>query len=191
SHSRVIGTNDYHNRDIVGKKIVEDIVQKSLLFGSSQDNILLDAQTDNQLFVKAEPIYDINDNVVGVIYLEASLEGVYRQLQNINDIFFKGSILAISVSALLKILVARTITKPIIEMRRQAQTMARGDFSQKVNVYGTDEISHLAETFNDLNDRLKHSMAKTEKEQRKLSSVLSNMSEGVIATDMAGKITLM
>ncbi|HLR74386.1 MAG TPA: cell wall metabolism sensor histidine kinase WalK [Virgibacillus sp.] len=191
SHSRVIGTNDYHNRDIVGKKIVEDIVQKSLLFGSSQDNILLDAQTDNQLFVKAEPIYDINDNVVGVIYLEASLEGVYRQLQNINDIFFKGSILAISVSALLGILVARTITKPIIEMRRQAQTMARGDFSQKVNVYGTDEISHLAETFNDLNDRLKHSMAKTEKEQRKLSSVLSNMSEGVIATDMAGKITLM
>src|SRR5699024_2916213 len=106
SHSRVIGTNDYHNRDIVGKKIVEDIVQKSLLFGSSQDNILLDAQTDNQLFVKAEPIYDINDNVVGVIYLEASLEGVYRQLQNINDIFFKGSILAISVSALLGILVA-------------------------------------------------------------------------------------
>src|SRR5699024_332523 len=110
--------------------------QKSLLFGSSQDNILLDAQTDNQLFVKAEPIYDINDNVVGVIYLEASLEGVYRQLQNINDIFFKGSILAISVSALLGILVARTITKPIIEMRRQAQTMARADFSQKVNVYG-------------------------------------------------------
>src|SRR5699024_7023594 len=120
----------------------------------------------------------------------ASLEGVYSQLQNINDIFFKGSILAISVSALLGILVARTITRPIIQMRRQAQLMAKGDFSQKVEVYGSDEISHLAETFNNLNDRLKHSMAKIEKEQRKLSSILSNMSDGVIATDIHGNINL-
>src|SRR5690625_1969632 len=75
-------------------------------------------------------------------------------------------------------------------MRRQAQTMAKGDFSQKVNVYGSDEISNLAETFNDLNDRLKHSMATIEKEQRKLSYVLSNMSEGVIATDHTGEVNL-
>src|SRR5699024_3420133 len=70
------------------------------------------------------------------------------------------------------------------------QTMARGDFSQKVNVYGTDEISQLAVTFNHLNDRLKHSIASTEKEQRKLSSVLEHMTEGVIATNQKGQITL-
>src|SRR5699024_11481713 len=75
-------------------------------------------------------------------------------------------------------------------MRRQAQKMARGDFSQKVNVYGSDEISQLAVTFNHLNDRLKHSMATIEKERSKLSSVLANMSEGVIATDNKGQITL-
>jgi len=190
NQSRVIGTNDYQDLEVVGKKIIDDMVQKSLLFGSPQEDMVLDAQTENQLFVKAQPIFADDESVVGVIYLESSLEGVYSQLQNINDIFLKGSILAISVSALLGILVARTITKPIIEMRQQAQTMAKGDFSQKVNVYGTDEISHLAETFNDLNDRLKYSMAKIEKEQRKLSSVLSNMSEGVIATDLQGRINL-
>ncbi|HLS06591.1 MAG TPA: HAMP domain-containing protein, partial [Bacillota bacterium] len=140
SQSRVIGTNDYQDLEVIGKKIVDDMVQKSLLFGTSQEDMLLDAQTENQLFVKAEPIFANDETVVGVIYLESSLEGVYGQLQNINDIFLKGSILAISVSALLGILVARTITKPIVEMRQQAQTMAKGDFSQKVNVYGTDEI---------------------------------------------------
>src|SRR5699024_9283579 len=91
---------------------------------------------------------------------------------------------------LLGVLVARAITKPIVQMRRQAQTMARGDFSQKVKVYGTDEISQLAVTFNHLNDRLKHSMAAIENEQLKLSSVLENMSEGVIATDENGEINL-
>lgn len=189
--SRVIGTNDFQNFDIVGKKIVEEIVQNALLFGSPEEDIKYDYKTDNQVFVKVEPITDGKENVSGVVYIVASLEGVHKQLQNINEIFLKGSILAITVSALIGVLVARTITRPIIEMRRQAQTMARGDFSQKVNVYGTDEISHLAETFNDLNDRLKHSIASTEKEQRKLSSVLANMTEGVISTDMEGKITLM
>lgn len=190
SQSRVIGSNDYLNNDIIGKKTTDDIVQKALKFGSSLDNTVLNAETGNRFFIKAEPIYDDEENVIGAIYIESSLEGVYGQLQNINEIFLKGSILAITVSALLGILVARTITKPIAEMRRQAQTMARGDFTQKVNVYGGDEIGQLAETFNDLNDRLQLSYATTEKERRKLSSVLANMTEGVIATDQTGAVTL-
>src|SRR5699024_8793341 len=191
SQSRVLATNDFSRQNIIGKKTQDDIVQKALLYETPRDNIAIDARTKNRVYVKAQPIFNQDGNVVGVIYLETSLESVYGQIQKINSIFLQGSILAIAVSAFIGILVARTITKPIIEMRRQAQKMARGDFSQKVNVYGADEISHLAEAFNDLNDRLKHSIASTEKEQRKLSSVLANMTEGVIATDMEGKITLM
>ncbi|HLR41440.1 MAG TPA: cell wall metabolism sensor histidine kinase WalK [Virgibacillus sp.] len=190
SQSRVIGSNDYLNRDILGKKRTDDIIQRVLKFGSSLDNTKLDPKTKNRFFIKSVPIFDEKENVIGAIYLEASLESVYGQMQNINEIFLKGAILAITVAALLGILVARTITKPIVEMRRQAQTMAKGDFSQKVNVYSTDEIGQLAETFNDLNDRLQLSRATTEKERRKLSSVLSNMTDGVIATDKAGAVTL-
>lgn len=193
SQGRVLGTNDYSDMEIIGKKTTEDVIQKALLLDISPDKTLYDPKTDNRVFVKTVSLYDKNDenNIVGVIYYEASLEGVYRQVQNINEIFFKGSVLAMVVSAILGILVARTITKPIKEMRRQAQTMARGDFSQKVNVYSTDEIGQLAVTFNDMNDRLRLSYATIEKEQRKLSSVLENMSDGVMATDAKGAITLM
>lgn len=189
NQGRVLGTNDYINQDIIGKKMTEDIVQRAIKFKTPLDNTFLN-RTGERIFVRVEPIQDQDETVLGVIYLETSLEGVYGQLQKINEIFFKGSVIALFVSMVLGILVARAITKPIIEMRRQAQTMARGDFSQKVKVYGTDEISQLAVTFNHLNDRLKHSMATIEKEQRKLSSVLENMSEGVIATDEKGEITL-
>lgn len=191
NQGRVIGTNDYSKRNIIGKRSNEDIVQQALLYETPQENISLNFRSKNRVLVKADPFYDEAQNIIGVIYLESSLEGVYGQIQKINSIFLQGSVLAIAISAFIGVLVARSITRPIIEMRRQAQTMARGDFSQKVNVYGSDEISHLAETFNDLNDRLKHSIASTEKEQQKLSSVLANMSEGVIATDKAGEITLM
>lgn len=190
NQSRVIATNDYLTRQVVGKRTTIDIIQEALRHDSSSNHISVHQQTEERLYVKAEPIHDNTGDVVGAIYVETSIEGVYDQLQNINRIFLRGSILAISISALLGIFVARAITRPIVEMRHQAQTMAKGDFSKKVNVYGTDEISHLAEAFNDLNDRLKHSIASTENERRKLQSVLANMSEGVIATDKDGKITV-
>ena len=189
NQGRILGTNDY-NQDIVGKKITDEIIQKGIKSGTSVDSTYIKSKTGDRILVRVEPILDKDRQITGVVYLETSLEGVYTQLSNINDIFLKGSIIALIISVLIGILVARAITKPIIEMRRQAQKMARGDFSQKVNVYGSDEISQLAVTFNHLNDRLKHSMATIEKERSKLSSVLANMSEGVIATDNEGQITL-
>ena len=190
NQGRVLGTNDFLNQGIIGKKITEDIVQRSIKFRTSMDTSQLDSRTGERVFLRVEPIVDAQNNVHGVVYLKTSLEGVYDQLQKINEIFVKGSVIALLVSVVLGFLLARAITKPIDEMRRQAQTMARGDFSQKVKVYGTDEISQLADTFNHLNDRLKHSMATIEQEQKKLSSVLENMTEGVIATDKKGEITL-
>lgn len=189
-HGRVLGSNDYLNQDVIGKKTTEEFIQRSIKNGASDEDKVLNNQTRERTFIRVEPIYNSESVVVGVIYLETSLEGVYRQINKINEIFLRGSIIALLVSVILGVFVARAITKPVVEMRRQAQTMARGDFSQKVKVYGNDEISQLAVTFNHLNDRLKHSMATIEKEQRKLTSVLENMTEGVIASDKTGEITL-
>ena len=190
NQSRVLAASDSMQGNI-GKKTSLNMVQQAILFDMGKENIQRDRESNNQVFVKAVPVFNDEELVAGVIYLEASLEDVNDQVQEINNIFLQGSILAIAISAFIGILVARSITKPIMEMRRQAQTMAKGDFTQKVNVYGKDEISQLAETFNDLNSRLKHSYATIEEERWKLSSVLSNMSDGVIATDNDGLVTLM
>lgn len=190
NQGRIIGTNDSNYQKDIGKKTSQDIIDNALFFNSFKDDIMLDEETQERVYVQALPLYDKEGTVVGIIYAKAPIQTVYDQLSEINDIFIQGSILAIGVSAFLGILVARTITKPIMEMRRQAQIMAKGDFTQKVNVYGKDEIGQLAETFNDLNSRLKHSYATIEEERRKLSSVLLNMSDGVISIDNSGIITL-
>ncbi|GAA0437186.1 cell wall metabolism sensor histidine kinase WalK [Lentibacillus halophilus] len=188
--SRIIASSNNTGTRNVGKKVTRDIVRNAVLYGNQGDKKQYNREK-NLVYVRAVPIYDNEDTQVGALYIEANMEGVYNQLENINRIFMQGSLLAITVSVLLGILVARTITKPIKEMRKQAQTLAREDFSQSVNVYGKDEIGQLAESFNDLTSKLKHSRALTEEERRKLSSVLSNMSDGVIATDDQGVITLL
>ncbi|TRM11024.1 cell wall metabolism sensor histidine kinase WalK [Lentibacillus cibarius] len=188
--SRIIASSNNTGNINIGKKLTNEIVRSAVLYGSPDEKKQYNRER-NLIYVRAVPIYDNKDTQVGALYIEASLEGVYSQLENINRIFLQGSILAVTVSALLGILVARTITKPIKEMRKQAQTLAKEDFSQMVNVYGKDEIGQLAESFNDLTAKLKHSRALTEEEKRKLGSVLSNMSDGVIATDRNGVITLL
>jgi len=75
-------------------------------------------------------------------------------------------------------------------MRRQAQAMAKGNFSRKVRVYGSDEIGQLAIAFNHLTNRLQESQSTTEAERRKLASVLTNMTDGVLATDRKGRVIL-
>jgi two-component system, OmpR family, sensor histidine kinase VicK len=75
-------------------------------------------------------------------------------------------------------------------MKKQALAMAKGNFSRKVRVYGQDEIGTLALTFNNLTKKLQEAQAMTEGERRKLSSVLSYMTDGVIATDRKGRVIL-
>ena len=189
TQSSIIGTNS--NQDEIGQRINREIIQQVLNFDTPREGTFINQETDEHVYVQVNPIIDDEGIVVGAIYLESSVETVYSQLDEINKIFLQGALLAITISAIIGVLVARTITKPIKEMRRQAQVMAKGDFTQKVNVYGKDEIGQLSEAFNDLNSRLKHSYATIEEERWKLSSVLSNMSDGVIATDNDGSITLM
>ena len=65
--------------------------------------------------------------------------------------------------------------------------MAKGNFSRKVKVHGHDEIGQLSITFNNLTKKLQEAQATTERERRKLISVLSHMTDGVIATDRKGR----
>ncbi|WP_181347370.1 cell wall metabolism sensor histidine kinase WalK [Thalassobacillus sp. CUG 92003] len=189
SNSRVLAS--LGDPSSVGKKVTAPKVSEALLFGQNNPEEYTDPQ-QNRLWIGAEPIrVGPEEEVVGAIYYQADMKDIYSQLRQINRIFANGTLISLTITVLLGILVARTITKPLTEMRKQAQVMATGDFSQKVNIHGNDEIGQLGETFNDLNDKLKLSQATTEGERRKLSSVLSNMSDGVIATDRLGAIILM
>ncbi|MFD2923816.1 cell wall metabolism sensor histidine kinase WalK [Halobacillus naozhouensis] len=195
SNGRIIAEQNEELRvSNVGKKVLIPRITSALQLPSSESShdIRQDGETGNRLLVGATSILSSNEEqALGAVYYQADMSEVYGQLQTINNIFATGAVLAITITALLGILVARTITKPLSAMRRQALVMSTGDFSQKVTVHGNDEIGQLGIAFNDLTEKLKLSQATTEGERRKLSSVLSNMSDGVIATDRLGAVTLM
>jgi two-component system sensor histidine kinase VicK len=155
----------------------------------TEDEMYVDENTGQRVWVLTSPILS-NSEVKGAVYLIGDIETVFSQLDDINEILFSAAILALAITAILGITLARTITRPITDMRRQAVALGKGNFSRKVKVYGQDEIGELAVTFNNLTKRLQEAQATTEGERRKLSSVLSYMTDGVIATDRRGRVIL-
>ena len=194
NHSRILAT-DANNQALVGQRASEELIRQVMSAEtlSLLDKISLDRDTGQRLWLLASPITDTlgpNGEIIGAIYVQSNIEKVYEQLNEINRIFAAGIAMSLAITIILGILVARTITRPISDMRKQAQAMSKGNYSRKVRVYGTDEIGQLAIAFNHLTNRLQEAQSTTEAERRKLASVLSNMTDGVIATDRKGKIIL-
>ncbi|MGD6776018.1 cell wall metabolism sensor histidine kinase WalK [Sutcliffiella horikoshii] len=190
NQSKVLGTSNPYNQSSVGKRTTELLVKRALVVGQMSKKTVIEKQTQNRLRLIAAPVKSNNQDIIGAIYLEASMEKVYAQMRQINSIFATGTTIALAVTAVLGVLLAQTITRPMSDMRKQALEMARGNFSRKVNIYGNDEIGQLALSFNNLTKKLQEAQATTEGERRKLSSVLSHMTDGVLATDRKGRIIL-
>ncbi|HAA5504893.1 TPA_asm: cell wall metabolism sensor histidine kinase WalK [Listeria monocytogenes] len=188
---KILGTSNLNNQGIVGQKSNDPLVKRTLSLGTTSEDKIYKGESNknNRVWVNVSSIKN-KGQVIGAIYLVADIESVYKQVDDITNIFITGTLIAMIITAVLGILLSRTITKPIIEMKRQAYAMARGNYSRKVKVYGVDEIGELADSFNTLTKRVQEAQAMTEGERRKLSSVLAYMTDGVIATDRRGKVIL-
>ncbi|WP_144552043.1 cell wall metabolism sensor histidine kinase WalK [Bacillus sp. X1(2014)] len=186
---KILGTSHPSNQGVVGQRTTKLQVKQSMVLEEDQSSINIDEQTGHRIWVLSTPIKS-GKKVIGSIYLVAKIENVFEQMKTINKIFATGTAIALSITALLGILLAQTITRPIADMKKQAIAMTKGNFSRKVKVYGNDEIGTLAITFNNLTKKLQEAQAMTEGERRKLSTVLSYMTDGVIATDRKGRVIL-
>ena len=189
AHNRILATSDNSSQSIVGQRSVDSYVSQAMTTASPVEKIAIDDKTDKRVWVVAKPVQS-KGKIIGVIYVKANIESVFEQMATINKILAGGTAIALLITIVLGVFIAKTITKPISDMRKQAVAMAKGNFSRKVKVYGNDEIGQLAVSFNHLTNRLQEAHSTTEGERRKLASVLTNMTDGVIATDRKGKIIL-
>ncbi|MBT2692210.1 cell wall metabolism sensor histidine kinase WalK [Bacillus sp. ISL-55] len=187
SSFKILGTSSLSNQGMVGQRTPDVKIKRSIITGEDEDVIQLKA--NERVWVLSTPIMH-NGEAIAAVYLVANINDIFDQMNDINKILATGTAIALIFTAILGVLLAQTITRPISDMRKQALAMTRGNFSRKVKVYGYDEIGQLAITFNNLTKKLQEAQATTEGEKRKLSSVISYMTDGVISTDRKGRIIL-
>ena len=186
------GSSNPSNRNMVGQRTTDSTVKNVLATNRSHNKNVYDNDNHNRYYVNVVPLLSNNNanNVVGAVYMRASLEGVYSTINNISLIYVFAALVTIIIGLGITIIISREITRPIEEMRKQTLRIARGDYSGRVAVMGNDELGQLAGAINNLSVRVEESQEVSEAEQRRLNSVLSHMSDGVLATDRRGNITI-
>lgn len=191
SQGVVRGTSNFDNRNMTGQKTTEQMVKATLVNNRSHTENIYDNSNHTRYYVNIIPLVDnSNNNVVGVVYLRASLESVYSNINSITLIYLSAALITIVIGLLLAIIISQEITRPIEEMRKQTLRIARGDFSGQVRVMGNDELGQLAGAVNNLSVRVEEAQESSDSERRRLDSVLSHMSDGVLATDRRGNVTI-
>lgn len=187
----IIATSKQSNRTIINQKANDSSIQKALSLGQeNSDTVLKDyGEGKQRVWIKNMPVVT-GDGMIGDIYIESNINQVYDQLSSINQIFIVGTGISLIITVILGFFIARTITKPITDMRNQTVEMSKGNYTQRVKIYGNDEIGELALAFNNLSKRVQEAQANTESEKRRLDSVITHMSDGVIATDRRGRVRI-
>ena len=186
------GSSNANNQSIVGQRTTDNTVKNVLATNRSHNKNIYDNSNHNRYYVNVVPLLSNNNtnNVVGAVYMRASLESVYSTINNISLIYVFAALITIVIGLGITVVISREITRPIEEMRKQTLRIARGDYTGRVAVMGNDELGQLAGAINNLSVRVEESQEISEAEQRRLNSVLSHMSDGVLATDRQGNITV-
>lgn len=137
----------------------------------------------------AVPIID-NDEVLGIARVALPLTQVQDSLNSV----IISIVIAIAITAILVILaawlIARMTTHPIRELTRASQKIAAGEFGHRITVATKDESGQLAHAFNEMSLNLKRLVETISEDRAKLMSILDNMADGVILTDIEGNIVL-
>ncbi|MGJ0165989.1 cell wall metabolism sensor histidine kinase WalK [Staphylococcus hominis] len=187
----IMATAKLSSHSLINQKVNDNSVQKAISLGEANShNVLKDyGNGKERIWIYNLPVKNGND-VIGNIYIESNINDVYNQLNNINQIFIIGTAISLFITVILGFFIARTITRPITDMRNQTVEMSKGNYTQRVKIYGNDEIGELALAFNNLSKRVQEAQANTESEKRRLDSVITHMSDGIIATDRRGRIRI-
>lgn len=188
----IIGTSNRTEQTITNQRSNDTEARQAVLTTETIRSEYRDAETGDRRWKMVTPIYaeEESDQLLGVVLLESNIETVYDQVKEISLIFVQSSLLAIAITMLLGYVLSREIVTPIIAIQESTKKIADGDYSINLQNDSQDEIGQLTASINELALDVSSAQESIDQERRRLDRVLIHMSDGVIATDRVGKITI-
>ena len=96
--------------------------------------------------------------------------------------------LGLVICVVLSFLLAQILITPIRALTLGTRQVAAGDFSQRIEVEGQDEIGVLTRNFNHMAKVLQDTISEAENERNKLSTLFLHMTDGVVAFNASGSV---
>ena len=76
------------------------------------------------------------------------------------------------------------------QLNQKVKDLIAGDYSQVLDMQGSSEITNITNNLNDLSEVIRLTQENLEQESKRLNSILSYMTDGVLATNRRGQIIM-
>ena len=128
------------------------------------------------------------EDVTYIIYVLDNKATVDALNGSMLSIILRSLALGLLICVVLSFVLAQILITPIRALTTGTQQVASGDFSQKLEVTGRDEIGVLTRNFNHMSQVLQNTLSEVENERNKLSTLFLHMSDGVVAFSPDGSV---
>ncbi len=112
------------------------------------------AQIQGSLMYVATPLRQ-GDGIAGVVYLGQPMRDVSAVLADLRLRLLISAAISLALSALVGLVLARAIARPVRELTRAANQLAGGNFDFPLNVRSNDELGELARAFRSMSSDMK------------------------------------
>ncbi|HPI31720.1 MAG TPA: ATP-binding protein [candidate division Zixibacteria bacterium] len=133
-----------------------------------------------------------DDRVVGVVRTaipeDAAEGGIGTVTGTLAGDVVVGGLLLVLLAAVISRLVARSVVRPIGDLRAGADRFARGEFDYALPAAGHQEIAGLAQAMNEMAAQLHERMEAIGRRRNEQEAILAAMVEGVLAVDTSERI---
>lgn len=127
-------------------------------------------------------------NKSGGIFVYETLDVINQTRAETTKIIFVAAAIAIVLTTVFAFFLSSRITAPLIQMRKAAIDLAKGEFNKRVPILTHDEIGELAVAFNDMGKQLNFHINALRQEKEQLTSIVNSMADGVITLSREGEI---
>ena len=104
------------------------------------------------------------------------------------DFVFSLIVVGFIIVVALLLLENRRDTQKLVQLNQKIKGLIAGDYSEVLDMQGSPEITDMTNSINDLSEVIRLTHENLEQETKRLSSILSYMTDGVLATNRRGQI---
>ena len=189
SSSRFYAILDGKNGDILySSNNINTLDSTAVLVNALNGDETIKAALSSPFMDYALPLKS-NDTVKYIVYVKDTEEIQNNLLRSMAFIILQMLLLSAIGAFIVGNIISKSITTPIQELTAKAKKLADGDINALKHSESDDELGNLTNSLLYLAHTRQQSTDVAKEEKLKVETILQNMTDGILAFDMEGKLT--
>lgn len=131
-------------------------IMNNLVFSALNQKEMVQKEPEAPIMTAAVSVVDKDnkDQVLGAVILSTNVDSLYTPIEEMQDTVYLLAVVIALFAGILSFVTSSLITKPLKNVMKCVQKIATGQWDQKVEIVGRDEIAELGNAFNHMAEQL-------------------------------------